>query len=285
MKRSLRLRSKLRAPALTAALAAMVLTASVAISPAAAEEAPPDHVLSEGCTEVVNFTTVPVSRVDPYVPDDYVFTTFPATNVGPSGGGVLPVTDLILRTFHCDTQTVGDSTRNNTTSVVFGPQVVHDGKGRFAPNMGFYTMFWITDNPDVVHWFRRGSAMPQVHYVPELRFTMEEIVKDVSSVEIAAPKPWPFKVSAVFEDLPDGATLGISSDIHWWGPVPGHRTLYFKNALDNFHFRQAEGTLTVEPGTPMADMYGPHTPHGYFLGAEFARQVTTKAFTEPAKVP
>ncbi len=35
--------------------------------------------------------------------------------------------------------------------------------------------------------------MPQVHYVPELLFTMKEIVKGLYGVEIEAPKPWPFK--------------------------------------------------------------------------------------------
>lgn len=264
-----------RGAARRAALAALVLSAPLASAPANAGEE--DAVISRGCRELSAFITVPVENVDKYVPDDYVFTTFPGDAAGPATGGVLPVTDMILRAFTCDEQIVDGVTRQNTTSVIFGPQVA------FPPDeakIGFFTLFWVTDNPDLVKWFRRGTAMPQIHHVPDLRFTVDALAPGVSNVVVDAPDtaPWPFRMSAVItEPVAPPQELAI----HWWGPVPGHRTLLFTNRLPDLAAGGAIGTVAAAPGTAMAEMFGGHEAHAYFISAKFSKQGTTKSLTDP----
>ena len=174
---------------------------------------------------------------------------------------------LYVTAIRCERYRVGRSARP-TTAAAFAAMVkspdgvgcasawpaVGDVKGD-AVSCNLYVLFAAYDNPAVVAWLRAGTPDLPVHLVSDLDF--DESGFDVATLgqqftfHAGRGTPSPFRLDAVVRERPVETPFTAT---FWAETAAGTARIRFESAA--LALGEAQGTLTIAPGSEMARLAG-----------------------------
>lgn len=177
---------------------------------------------------------------------------------------------LYVTAIHCERYIV-DGVGRPTTVAAFGASILPpDGTACFsrvpvvkdvkpdAASCNVYLIFAAYDNPDVVTWARAGTPDVPVHFNGDLAFDEGELdpTKLGIPLRFAAPStPSAYDLELIVRERP----IGLPAPATFWH-AGSQGTVRMRFDTPHLEFGEADGSLRVEPGSQMAELFGTPEP-------------------------
>lgn len=236
------------------------------------------QVNSHGCDGAEAFFTVPTERAERWVPAQFRDRLVKTPDIAASGAPTRGLTEMFIRAYRCERQTVNGRETRDTTTVIFGP-LLSGSRGRIM----FFTNFYYSDNRDLITWFKTGTGSDIFQYVPDLRYDFEAVTAPAPTIGDRAPvKTGLYEIGTDTRGRAfswNGVAAPVQKfgyiDIVWWFQTASGSPAWFRNCIPSFWLSQATATIRPTPGSQLDTILGPFVATGAHIVSWFALQRTT----------